>query len=198
MRWRKLIAMCLLLAPLTGLADDQKGKEEKLPVTAKLVAKKDTYRLELDGKTPEEFRKLIAAGGKLPAPPAVHLELELHNTSDKEVKIWVKGDPVVLELDVKGPGAVSVIAQKAFTQEYRAPAATTLPPGRSYSYPITSLKYGFRGVEKHAYWTEPGEYTITATLTTAISPAPPGTKVQKGFGQVALTSNPLKVKVLGK
>src|SRR5262249_38292277 len=138
MRCWKPTVLCLLLAPFAGLADDQKGKDEKLPVTAKLVAKKDTYRLDLEGKTPEDFRKLLAAGGKLPAPPAVRLELELHNTSDKEVRIWVKGDPVVLDLEVKGPGATSVVAQKAFTQEYRIPAATTLPPGRSYSYPITS------------------------------------------------------------
>jgi hypothetical protein len=72
----------------------------------------------------------------------------------------------------------------------------TLAPGKTYSMPIKSLQHGFRGVSKSTYWTEPGEYTITASFKTAISPAPKGSKeAEKGFGNALLVSEPVKVKV---
>jgi hypothetical protein len=61
------------------------------------------------------------------------------------------------------------------------------------------LQYGFRGVAQEAFWTEPGEYTLTASFTTALSPAPPGSKdAGKGFGTVSLNAEPIKIKVEAK
>ena len=45
------------------------------------------------------------------------------------------------------------------------------------------------------YWTEPGEYKLSATFRTAIKPAPKGTKEENGFGRVELKSEPVKITV---
>jgi hypothetical protein len=198
----KVIFLAGLLAvvalPLATRADEP--KQADLPLKAKLVAKKDTYKLDLDGKSGEEFRKILKdaeASGKAPAPPAVDMVLEITNTSDQEVKFWVDGDATELQLDVKGPNAVTITPKKAFTTEFRTPKVITLAPGKTHTIPVTALQYGFRGVSKYAYWTEPGDYTVTASYKTAISPAPKGSKeVDKGFGMAVLVSSePVKVKV---
>ena len=50
-----------------------------------------------------------------------------------------------------------------------------------------------------AYWTEPGEYTLTASLKSGISPAPKDSKdTRDGFGVVTFTTEPIKIKVEGK
>src|SRR5437879_4577423 len=167
----------LVLGTATVRADDKKDdpKPADLPVTAKLVAKTTSYSLDLGGKSGDEFRKLLKdaeKAGKVPASPKVDLVLQLKNTSDKDVKIWTSGDPVQLNLDLQGKGAVSVTARQAFTQEFRSPTAITIPAGKTHEIPIASLTYGFRGLAMQAYWTEPGDYMLSASLKTAISPAP--------------------------
>jgi hypothetical protein len=195
-----LVVTVLALAPVLARGEEKKEtKPADAPVTAKLVAKKDTYKLDLNGLSAEDFKKALKEGeksGKTPPAPAVELALELTNTSDKEVKIWIGGDGTTLTLDLKGPGAVSVTPMRAFTQEYRIPMTVTLAPGKSQTLPITGLSYGHRGVATQAYWTEPGDYTLGASYATAISPAPPGSKdAGQGFGRVALTAAPVKIKV---
>jgi hypothetical protein len=198
---KRLFAAGMLMAfalPLAARGDEP--KQADLPLKAKLVAKKDTYKLDLDGKSGEEFRKILKdaeKAGKVPAPPMVDMVLEITNTSDQEVKFWVEGDPNELQLDVKGPNVVSLTPQKAFTADFRAAKVITLAAGKTHSIPITSLQYGFRGTSKYSYWTEPGEYTVTASYKTAISPAPKGAKeADKGFGfSVVATTEPVKVKV---
>jgi hypothetical protein len=200
---RTLFCLTLLaLAPLAARADDKKDKDppkSDLPVTAKLTAKTESYTL--DSKADDLKKQLDDAkkSGKYPTPPKVDLALEITNTSDKDVEIWTSGDPVVLTLDLKGPGAVSVDPLKAFTDEFRVPKATTLAPGKSFTIPVKGLTYGFRGAASQAYWTEAGEYTLGATFQTGISPAPKGAKdVQDGFGKVSLTAEPVKIKVEAK
>jgi len=80
-----------------GEKGDAKGKSDPagVPVQAKLIAKKSTYPLNLGGMSAAEFRETIKAAeknGKYPQPPAVDLVLELKNTSDKEVQVWIGGD----------------------------------------------------------------------------------------------------------
>src|SRR5260370_10061659 len=129
-----------------------------------------------------------------PAAPAVELALEVTKAGDKEVKIRIGGDGATLNLDLKGPGAVSVTPMRAFTQEYRIPMTVTLAPGKSHTLPITGLSYGHRGVATQAYWTEPGEYTLGASYATAVSPAPPASKdPREGFGRLTLTAAPRKI-----
>jgi hypothetical protein len=194
------LALLVVASPLTR-ADDKKDepKPADLPVKATLVAKTTTYKLDLGGKSGEEFRKLLKEGektGQLPAAPKVELVLQLKNTSDKDVKIWITGDPVMVNLDLAGKGAVSVAGKRAFTTDFRLPMATTLAAGKTHEIPITSLSYGFRGMAQQAYWTEPGEYTLTASFQTGISPAPKGTKDNgDGFGICTIKSEPVKITV---
>ena len=195
--------LALALAAVSR-ADEKKADDAKpadLPLKAKLIVKKATYKLDLDGKSADDFRKLLKdaeKAGKAPTPPAVDLVLEITNTSDSDIKFWTDGDANELQLEVKGPenGAVSIAPRRAFTADFRMPKVMTLAAGKTYSIPIKSLEYGFRGASKATYWTEPGDYTIKASFVTAISPAPKGTKeIEKGFGSAVISSKPMKVKV---
>lgn len=191
-------------ATVAGAADDKKDKDKPapLPVAAKLIAHKKTYKLDLGDKTPEQFREALKEAkktGRYPNPPAVDLTLELTNTSDKDVTIWSNGDPVQVVLELKGEGAVSVTPRIAMTREFRVPRPLTLAPGKKHAIDVKSLRYGMRGISQQAYWTQAGEYTLTAKFITGISPPPPDSKnVAEGFARVTLTSNPVKLKVESK
>jgi hypothetical protein len=203
MRCFSAVIFSVLLASLPGRADEaKKDKPANLPVKAKLVAKTTTYKLDLDGMTPERFREALKEAektDKYPKVPAIDLVLELANISDKEVQIWISGDPVRLMLELKGKGAVTVKPMRVFTREFRVPRALTLAPGKTHTIEIKSLQFGERGVSEQAYWTEAGQYTLTASFVTALSPPPPDSKdVQDGFGPVTLTSKPIKIKVEAK
>jgi hypothetical protein len=200
---RSITTVTLLLAPLTLRADEKKDeKPADLPVKAKLVAKTSTYKLDLGGKTADEFRTFLKENlgtGKLPPAPAVELTLELTNTSDKDVQIWTRGDPVTVTLDLKGPGAETVTPRQAFTRIFHVPVPMTLAPGKTFSVPITSLSHGFRGIAQRSYWTAPGEYKLSATFNTGLNPAPADSKPDaNGFGRAAIRSEPIAVKVEAK
>ncbi len=196
----------LTLLPVAGRADekqkDEKPKQTDLPIKAKLVAKKTTFTLDLGGKSADEFKKAVKDGekaGKLPEPPAVDLVLEVTNTSDKEVEIWFKGDAVKHELELKGNGVLNAAPLLAFTTEFRVPEAMMLAPGKTHSTVLRSMKYGFRGVSQQAYWTETGDYTLTASFKTGLKPAPKDAKnVEDGLAKVTVTSEPIKLKVEAK
>jgi hypothetical protein len=204
-------------APALEPKPEEKSKTDPdgAPLEAKLVVKKDTYTLDLDGKTPEDYRE--AAKTK---PPVVEVDLvlELKNTSDKEITIWIAddygkeerqegGDYVKLMLDLKGPGAVSVrTALRETTPATPPPRTRAIAAGKTFSIPITTLNYGSHGIahyEAHrACWTEAGEYSLTATFQTAVSPAPKASKPTKWAhfegGYVTVTSAPVKLKVVEK
>ncbi len=176
-------------------------KEGEGPVAARLVARKATYTLDRGGLTADEYAAAIKEGArtdKLPPVPQVDLLLELTNTGDRDVQLWVTGDPVMLTLNLKGPGAVSIEPLRAFTDEFRVPTALTLPPGKTHTIAIKSLHYGLRGLAQQAYWTKPGEYTLGAVLQTGISPPPAGAKeVEENFARVRITADPIKLTVEG-
>jgi hypothetical protein len=192
--------MALLLLPALVRADET---PKDLPVTLTLVAKKTTYPLDLGGKTADDFKKALKAGEadlkSLPPLPQVDLVLELKNTSKKDVQVWISGSPVLTGFELKGPGAVTVTPRQAFPRLYIEPKAVGLAPGKTYEIKVPALSYGNFGRQHRAYWTEPGDYTLGATLATAISPAPEGTKTERmGFGRVTLKAEPIKLKVEAK
>lgn len=197
-----ILALAVALTAAAGRADDKKPAG---PVQVTITGKAK-YALQTGGLTPAEYKKRVDAaanakefGGRPPAAPAVELAVEVKNTSDKPVQVWVKGDPVVLELTAKGPGAVNLTPLLAFTQEFRLPTAVEVGPGKTHTIPVKSLVSGFRGASRYSYWTEPGEYELTATFKTGVSPAPPGSQPgEEGFGMVELKSAPFKVTVEGK
>jgi RNA polymerase sigma factor (sigma-70 family) len=202
-------------------ADPQeKGKVDPAgaPLDARLVAKQKTYTLDRGGKTPDEYAQLIEAASEaaekgggprsLLATPQVDLILELHNTSDKEIRVLIGGDPTTLILDLKGPGTVNITpnygrdGRPSQTAEFRNVEPTAIAPGKKVELPITCLAYGFRGNGSFTYWIKSGDYTLTAIYHTAIAPSPKGAKEEnnvldreKGFGRVAVTSAPIKLTV---
>jgi hypothetical protein len=185
------------------------------PLAAKLVVRKDTYTLDLGGKTPRQYRDAVK---KSPPVVGVDLVLDLKNTGNKPIRIWraddygkeqrqAGGDYVRLTLNLRGPGAVSALVKLQMTTPMTPPPrALEIAPGKSYSLPITTLSYGRHGVAhfeaRRACWTEAGEYTLTAAFQTAVSPAPPGSKEAKWAhfegGLVTVTTAPVKLRVVRK
>jgi RNA polymerase sigma factor (sigma-70 family) len=186
--------------PAADPAPKAKTDPAGVPLEARLVAKKDTYRLDLGGKTPDEFRKLLQDKTYPPAP-TVELELQFRNTGDKDLSFLVGGTnpdmPLLLKLD--GAGAFNAVLPAMLAAIVsRPPTEISLASGKTHSFAVGSLRTANLGREGSiSYWTEPGEYTLTATFRTEVNPAPQGAKEgrKKGFGQVTLTSNPLKLKV---
>jgi RNA polymerase sigma factor (sigma-70 family) len=187
--------------PADARADKGKTEPAGVPLEARLVAKKDTYTLDLGGKTEDDFREQVK---KTPYPPApeVDLVLEFRNTGDKEIAFLVGGSnpdiPLLFKLD--GPGAINVDLRAMLNRApSRGPEVVRLAFGKTYTLPIKNLFSANRnrpgGI---AYWTKPGEYTLTAIYQTAVSPAPKDAAARPGFdgfGQVTITSAPVKLKV---
>ncbi len=196
-------------------ADKSKTDPPGAPLEARLVVKKDMYTLDLGGKTPEQYRDAVKA-----SPPRVDVDLvlEVKNTSDKEIKIWIVGDLrdekpqnggdyVTLKLDLQGPGALTLPGLQRFTTPATPPPTVhAIAPGKTWSLPITSLCHGTHGIAtmsaQRSCWTQAGEYTLTATFKTAVSPKPNGAMETRWTnfegGIVTVTTPPVKLKVVDK
>jgi hypothetical protein len=193
-------------APVPKQPPQEKSKTDPpgVPLEAKLVAKKDTYTLDLGGRTPEEFRKLLK--GSSQTAPVVDLELEFRNGGDKDLAFLVGGTnpDIPLLLKLEGPGAVNVtLPALAAGMVSIPPKPVALAPGKTHTLPIKSLMTNRIGREGTAsYWTEPGDYTLTATYKTAVSPRPDGARETRRAnfegGFVTVTTPPLKLKVAAK
>jgi hypothetical protein len=177
-----------------------------VPLTARLVGARESYTLDLGGKTAEEFRKLLlppAAGQDpnktiYPASPKVGLKLELTNTSKEEIKIRIAG-PNYLTLDLKGPGtAYAPFVLRQRTLLLPRPRIITLAPGKTITLadiPTLALPRLDKGSQ--AYWTAPGKYTLVIDSWLGVSPAPPKSRdLGNGFGHVVVHSAPVTLKVV--
>jgi hypothetical protein len=200
-----LCAACAVAAPAPGSDEKPKdtGKTEPagLPLEITIVANKDTYPLDLGGKTDDDFKKMLNDGGSSASDaPKVDLTLVIRNTSDKEVQIQFGGTKNLLTLDLQGPGAVQGdFSKRPMPLFLLAPKTATVAPGKTLEVPIKSLAYGKRNLTNAAFWTAAGDYTIKATYQIGVSPAPKDTQdVGNGFGTVTVTSAPVKVKVEAK
>jgi hypothetical protein len=196
-----LVAFAAAAARAPAAEEKEKSKSDPagVPVEIKVVLRKDTIPLDLGGQSTEEFKKALDEAkktGKYPAATAVDLEVVFTNTGEKDISLQFGGDSNRLNLEVKGPGAVSAETQRIFTREFRAPKPVVIAAGKSHSIALKGLQYGYRGVSHQAYLTAPGDYTITAVYQTAVSPAPKDAKdAGDGFGAVTFTSAPAKLKV---
>ena len=113
----------------------------------------------------EGFRKRISEEDcdKLPAPPKVDLVLVLRNTGKDPVMIWPGGGIDEPELAVTGPGLVVPDSLESFSCSNSATTPQpVILPGEKFRIPIKSLNPGGFSLD-NVYWSEPGEYTITAT-----------------------------------
>ena len=167
---------------------------KKQPLELKLIAKKNTYTLDLGGRSADKFREVIAAKNgtrelicSLPAAPAVELVLELHNTGDKEIRYEsaLINSEVDYAFKLKGPDAVSAGQSHPEGRARPERKPLSLAPGQTMTIPVKSLSVAQWGQEDRWYWLKPGEYTLTAVVNTTIDGKP-----------VDLPSNPITLKVV--
>src|SRR5262249_4544421 len=95
--------------------------------------------------------------------PRVDLVLEITNTTDKDVTIWVGGDETALTFELKGPGAVNKVITLATTADIKISRAVVIPAGKTYTRPVTGFDYPWPRPQSRWYWTSPGDYTLSAT-----------------------------------
>jgi hypothetical protein len=153
-----------------------RGRAEVLQVPAAVVR----------GQSKEAHRRYRAdaevAGRR--APPTVDLTLTLRNTTQQSMRVWVAGPQTELRLGLHGPGALSAPVQGSIEQK---PQAVTLRPGEDYAIPIKSLQDDHRWW----YWTEPGDYTLTAQFTTR------GAMAEGGQRRLVARGGPVTIHVEG-
>ncbi|GIW80343.1 MAG: hypothetical protein KatS3mg105_2150 [Gemmatales bacterium] len=194
-----------LAASLVPAPDGKRPAEGKtdppgVPLEAVLIDKAKTYRIDLGGVEPKAFQQAIKQaekiGGRLPPSPKVDFVLRVKNVGKKDITIWSSGSPVAVRVHVEGKGALVATPLVAFPAIYQIPMPKKLAPGQTVEFPIKSLAYLHPSGSKQYYWIEPGDYSVTASLITGVSPIPEGAKmIQKDFGRVTITSSPITVKV---
>ena len=184
------IGVFALLAAPTFSGEPKKEPPAKLEV--RLVAKKDTYKLDLQGKTPEEFRALVRTAIKdrfatLPAAPPIEVTLILRNPTDKDIKVIINpGDAFPepgMSLELKGPGALTVSSPRSPLKFYSGGYALTIPAGKTVEQGVLMM-WGDKRQFHYAYWLEPGDYTLSVRSES------------KGFG--SFVTEPIKLKLIAK
>jgi hypothetical protein len=174
------------------------------PLELRLINHQSTYHLNLSGQTGEEFRRQLeqlrqAPPGWIsldtaPEPPTVDLDLEIHNNSTSETEIWLGGDEVELTLELTGPGAVTLPIGGPFLTHIVVSEPITIAPGASHVIHLTHLRHGFRDYSAATYWTEPGEYTLTANFQLGRPPGTPENEHGEPHGPW-LSSEPVRIQV---
>ena len=196
-----IAVLCGVTVPVIA-ADEPAKKPAAGPLTVEITGK-DSYPLDLNGATPKEYMDGIRAAAKgdkqPPPPPAVDLKVVVKNTGEEDVLVYKSGDPFTIELTIAGKGSKNIDPPVIMTREFRIPEHEELGPGATISFPIEKLASGMRGMSIFSYWTDAGEYTLTAKVTTGVSPAPAGVPdAGDGFGRVTATSAPFKLTVTPK
>jgi hypothetical protein len=195
-------------------AEDYKGSSDPahVPLQVRLIARKTEYTLDLGGKTADELRKLIdeskatpRVGPAMPGTPAVDLLLELRNTSNEEVTLRIGRGRAQPWISLQGPGALNIETPNAYiARRVVLGENISIAPGKTYSYPIKDLAVPATNVGGHnAYWTQPGEYELTAHFWTLMLPQPANSPALNypgapAGGMVTFASAPIKVKVVEK
>jgi hypothetical protein len=168
-----------------------KGKPDRkaAPLEATLASRKESYTLDLGGRTAADFARRVNfdRGFDLPPTPDIDLELTLRNVSDESVSISVFRISVALS----GDGAMNH-PEAHLTQVGTSPPTEPhdLAPGESCTVPIKSMgeEYG-----RHSYWLLPGEYTLYATCSVSVTPAP---KNSYFTDMIDVEPAPLRLKVV--
>jgi hypothetical protein len=199
---RRLVGVTVVAVAAAVLGSTQaaqpQGKDAPKggPLELQLISKKDAYAWDAGGLTPKELQQQLEKiqedmknkkfNLKPPPAPNVDLVLKIVNTSKDEITVYYGGDPNMWTFELKGPGVVTLTNPIALTTEFRMPKGRTLKAGEAIEIPVNKLLDGIRGVGRLVYWTEPGEYTLSASYQ--LSDA-------KGKRTDVLKSEPVKIKV---
>lgn len=131
------------------------------------------------------------AGPQRPLPPEVDMELEIRNTTGRELTLLVGPGQSHVDLKLEGPGAETVSGGVPMLIEGRR--ELKLGPDSVHKVPVKRLQHGPNG-QKASYWTEPGEYTLTATFK-AVQKATAEGQPDK---PIEVTAPAVKIKVVEK
>ncbi|MGE3803721.1 MAG: WD40 repeat domain-containing protein [Gemmataceae bacterium] len=170
----------------------------EVPVTARLVARRDTYTLDLSGEAVQQLSEDIQRFRPFTGHPEVDLLLVLENTGTEVVELDPEIRTCEPDLYLEGPGALNCPPYSVQTAidglEGERPRPIKLLPGQSLSIPIH-----FTRSETRPYWLLPGTYTISGRLHFSMSPAPAGVdRHGNDMCFVSMHLEPVKVKVLAK
>jgi hypothetical protein len=184
-----MLAGCAEVAPPAPVKDK---KEEAVPLTARLVANKDTYTLPTGGKTLEDYKKLVEAAGMqngMPPAPAVDLVFEITNTGDKDLDVDMWG--VGFQLSATGPG---VVDRSMYSMNCIPPPSERIKAGETKKVAISALTFSTGKGTHTLYLTKAGEYEVSASyaVSAALAPAAPGTPKKA----ITLKGGPVKLKVV--
>ncbi len=106
----------------------------------------------------------------LPAVPSVEMVLHIKNTSDQAITLNKGGDQSRLELQLVGPGAVTLDNLPVMmTREFRMGQDVKLQPGESMDLPVEGLSFGMRNLTGRCYWTQAGVHYLVASYTTPVN-----------------------------
>lgn len=194
---RLTIVLCGMLLTTTVYALDDADPEPPRPnkVHAVLVAKKATYKLDLGGRTPQQYADAVKDGKMTPI--AVDLELVTTNYRKSDIRVRLTGSSPKLNLTLKGKGVVEGVMPTDKTKS--AITYATLKPGQKVAIPITALaSVEWNKAVKKAkgrHWTEPGEYTVEVSFYTRIDLDYNGGNGKAPFNYETLKPPPVKVKV---
>jgi hypothetical protein len=175
------IALIAIASAVPAFAAEKEAKKE---LTATLTSAQESYKLDAAQSGADFRKKLDPKNGNAPKASKVDLKLTLTNNTEKEIKFNYGGDETTIKFTLKGEGAVTIEPMMAMTMEYRMGNPTTIAPGKTFEIPIKSLAGGMRGVSQLSYFTEAGDYTLTATF-----------HYNEGETPKTLTSDELKIKV---
>jgi hypothetical protein len=130
------------------------------PAVVKSDAAQRTFLLNLAGRSPEEYRRQLRASG-LPRGPRVDLALEVRNDGRRPVVLHVGGERSQLDLDLHGPGVLTLSGKGEAPPFLESRPPVKLDPGASYYLPIPYLIGGRPEQLQGVYWTAPGRYTLS-------------------------------------
>jgi hypothetical protein len=177
-----------------------------IPLNARLIALETTYQLERGGLSAADYRKMLDAAkknGQLLTAPKVALIFELQNKGSEEIQLLVGGDVAgTLRWQLKGPGAVSLsVGSRIETDDFNEPEVVKIAPGGSHRWVLKSLDCSGPRDQTSVYWTEPGDYLISAGFTVAVRPAPKFAVphwYREDHANVAIVSGTVRVTVVEK
>jgi hypothetical protein len=122
---------------------------------------------------PADLRRELEEGkrtGRLPPPPAVSLDLRLHNRGSRDRELLLEEGRYRLGIDLKGPGVESVPVPGAGVGPFGPiPARLRVPAGGTRNLPVVRLSENLTGQRRYVYWTEPGRYTLAVTLEAPVA-----------------------------
>jgi hypothetical protein len=144
------------------------------------------------------LREQLGAGlakGRLPPPPKVDLELAFFNPGPTDLTFSID-ERTEVAIDLQGPRVVTLPATNALASLPIPPQTLPLPAGEWRSVRLTRLVSVSPRGTFYSYWTEPGEYELRVRLRTEVLRGTAGTRRRQVT--VTLTSQPLKIRVVGK